>query len=419
MMPCQQQIMDIPLVTAAFSGFVGGDDAASAHMTSYVYGRRSVPSLYNSPGVYEVGKRLRNVVQSRSWDGLHGGISASPNALAQTTLTQGGPKFVASFSGTTMPTTGEIAQILVDHCKTQHIDGVAEGRVTTPFAVTIADLHHAPATEAHPTLKAAAPFLPILASIGASAGCAFVGDWPTLSMIVLGMVCNAATSSVLRAGDLTFTRPASTPGAPSGDGFLEAGNEIVVLKGSEGAISSVTRGHFSLRFKNDKALNRLGVAATMATLQCLAQLVVVPQGTFIGQLCFLFTVAIAFLYHSHMAAAEKKAKAKVVLEDLLETPSTRRFSLGTRAAMAVFLMQVLKPANIEEQLAALIPNNTRVWSAWRQTVARRLQEEKPSFDAGLPQEATSFNAEESTLMRTLLGDAQAAVNVYAAARARF
>ncbi|KAI0822661.1 hypothetical protein BC628DRAFT_656941 [Trametes gibbosa] len=413
-----QEQMNTPLLTAAFSGFVGGDAAASAHTASYLYGRRNVPSLYNAPGSYELGRRLSKVAHSRFWDGLHGGVNVDSDALTRTSPSAGGPKFVASFSGTTISNTGEAAQTLLNHVKNLPIDAVAEGRVTSPFAVTVVDLHHAPTSESHPTLKVAAPYLPILASIGASAGCAAIGDWHTFSMIVLGMVCNAATSVVLRSGDLTFNHPASTPGAPAGDGFLEAGNEIIVLKGSEDAVSTVTRGRFALRFNNDNALGRLNTAATLATLQCLAQLIVVPQGTVIGQLCFLFSIAVAWLYNAHMASVEKKAKATVVIENLLATPVTRRYSLGTRAAMAVFLMQVLKPTNVEEQLAALIPNNTRVWVVWRKTVARRLQDEKSVFDVGVPAEAVEFNAQEATLLRTLLCDAQAAVNVYVASRGR-
>ncbi|KAI0633967.1 hypothetical protein C8Q77DRAFT_714203 [Trametes polyzona] len=414
----QQLPLNTPFLTAAFSGFVGGDAAASAHAVSYLYGRRNVPSLYNSPGSYGVAKRLAAVVRSQFWDGLHGGASADPNALTQNTPSPGGPKFVASFSGTTIAQTSELAQVLVDHCKKQPVDSISQGRITTPYAVTVTDIHRPCASEVHPTLKVAAPFLPILASIGASAGCAVIGDWAILLMIVLGMICNAGTSTVLRSGDLTFTRPNSTPGAPAGDGFLEAGNEFVVLRGSDDAVSTVTRGYFSLRFKDENALGCLATAATLCTIQCLAQLLIVPQGTVLGQVLFLFSIAVAWLYHSHLASVEKEAKAKVVVEDLLDSPSMRRYNLGTRTTMAVFLMQVLKPTNIEEQLAALIPNNTRVWQAWKKTVARRLRDEKPFFGGALPAEASDFNAEESVLMRTLLNDAQAAVNVYATTHAR-
>ncbi|KAI0332072.1 hypothetical protein GY45DRAFT_1247321 [Cubamyces sp. BRFM 1775] len=407
------------LLPAALAGFVGADDTADALTHSYVYGRRNILSLYNSPGSYGVGKLLRSLAQSHFWDGLHAGTSVDPEAFSQNISKYGGPKFTAAFSGTSLEGTGDVANILTTYCKDLPIDAVAEGRVTTPFAVTVAELYHTPSSEEHPTLKANAPFLPILASVGASAACAAIGDWHCFSMIVLGMLCNAATSSALRSGDLTFTRPNTTPGAPAGDGFLEDGNEIVVLQGSESAVGSITRGRFSLRFPNEKALGRLATCATMSTLQCLAQLFVVPQGTLFGQLLFVLSLGVAWLYSSWMSSAGKKTKAKVVVNDLLKAPRMQRYSLGTRSSMAVFLMQVLKPANVEEQLAALIPNKTRVWTTWRQIVARRLRDEKPMFDATVrPTGTEGFTTEESTLLRTLLGDAQAAVNVYGAASAR-
>ncbi|KAI8998926.1 hypothetical protein BD414DRAFT_454172 [Trametes punicea] len=406
------QASNSPFFPVSFAGFLGGDATASALAYSHVYGRRNLPNLYNAPGSYGVAKLLKALVQSHFWDGLHAGISVDPDALSDTAVRAPGPKFMAAFSGTAMESAGDVARMLVSYCKTLPIHSVAEGRVTTPFAVTVADLHHVPASEEHPTLNANAPLLPILASIGASAACATFGDWRCFSMIVLGMLCNAATSSVLRSGDLTFTRPGTTPGAPAGDGFLEDGNEVVVLKGSEGAVSAVTRGRFSLRFANKKSLERLATCATLSIIQSLAQLIIVPQSTVLGQFFFFLSMAVAWLYHSLMSPMDKRVKERVVMEHLLKEPSLKRYSLGTRAMMAVFLMQVLQPTNAEEQLAALIPNKTRVWSAWRQIVARRISEEKPVFDTALPTEATGFTTEEVTLLRTLLSDAQAAVNVY-------
>ncbi|KAI0362784.1 hypothetical protein OH77DRAFT_85709 [Trametes cingulata] len=350
-MAFQQHTINNALPTVAFAGFVGGDASASAHTAAYIYGRRSVPALYNSPGSYELGRRLGALLQSRFWDGLHGGASLDPDAFCQTTPSPAGPRFVATFSGTHFPNTGEPARILLEQCRSRPIDTAAQGRVTSPYAVTIVDLHQIPAGEAHPTLKAAAPFLPILASVGASVGCALMGD------------C-----------DLTFSHPISAPGAPAGDGFLEAGNEVVVLKGAEDAVNAITRGRFSVRFHDEKSLGRLSTCATLCSLQSLAQLIVVPQGTALGQLFFLLSLAVAWLYNATMASVEKKAKSKAVMEDLLQAPSVRRYSLGTRSTMAVFLVQVLKPENVEEQLAALIPNKTRVWTAWRRIVARRLAE---------------------------------------------
>ncbi|CDO70569.1 hypothetical protein BN946_scf184636.g1 [Trametes cinnabarina] len=419
-MSFQNRATNSPILPAALAGFVGGEATASALTYSHVYGRRNVLSLYNTPGSYEVAQLLKTLVRSRFWDGQRhdeAGVSVNPDAFVQTTPASG-PKYTAAFSGTTMETTGDVAQILKKYCGRLPMDAIAVGRVTTPYAVTIAELDHAPAGEEHPTLKTPAPFLPILASVGASAACAALGDWHIFSMIVLGMFCNGATSSVLRSGDLTFTRPATTPGAPPGDGFLENDNEIIILKGSEAAVSAVTRGRLSLRFPDEKSLKRLATCGTLSTIQSLVQLFVVPQGTFVGQLLFLFSLSVAWLYNSVLSTSEKEAKEEVVMENLLNKPTMRRYSLGTRASMAVFLMQVLKPTNVEEQLAGLVPNKTRVWSLWRQTVARRLRDEKPVFEMTLPAEATGFSIEETTLLRTLLSDAQVAVDVYNTAGVR-
>ena len=87
-----------------------------------------------------------------------------------------------------------------------------------------------------------------------------------------------------------------------------------------------------------------------------------------------------------------------------------RYSLGTRTSAAVFIMQELQPANVEEQLALLLPNSTPVWKTWRQVVARELQSGNPNFKA-IPTPA-AFNADEDRLLRTLLADAQAAVDAF-------
>ncbi|KAL7283133.1 hypothetical protein ACG7TL_002559 [Trametes sanguinea] len=417
-MSFQQGATNTYVLPAALSGFIGGETTASALAYSHVYGRRNVLSLYSSPGSYEVAKLLQTLARSRFWDGQRhdeAGVSVNPDAFVQADATIG-PKYTAAFSGTAMESTGDIAQILSKYCGRLPVDAIATGRVTTPYAVTIAHLEHTPASEEHPTLKAPAPFLPILASIAASAGCAAIGDWHVFAMIVLGMFCNGATSSILRSGDLTFTRPNVTPGASAGDGYLENGNEIVVLKGSEAVVSAVTRGRLSLRFADAKSLKRLATCGSLATLQSVVQLLVVPQGTGFGQFMFLWSLVVAWLYNTVLAAREKEAKEKVVMENLLNEPTMRRYSLGTRAAMAVFLMQVLKPTNIEEQLEALVPNKTRAWALWRQTVARRLRDEKPTFNLAMPAEASEFSTEETTLLRTLLADAQVAVDLYSTAR---
>ncbi len=394
--------------TSALLGFVGSEEQLGAVQTSHVLARNALPSAFNAPGSYAAGKALVALGKSRVFDALHPGVSADPAALSSSSDFANGPKYTASFSGTVLSATGPVARTLLEHSRTLPID-VIGGRVTSPSSVTVVELVDAPESEVHPTAKVHAPvMIPVAASAAAAAMCGVLGDWKIFAMIVLGMACNGVSSSALKQGDLTFTRPATTAGAPVGDGYLDAGTELVVLKGSESAVASVTRGRFTLRYRNEGSYRWITTCGTLLTAQCFIQLLIVPQGTFFGQVLFLFSMILSWLYNAHVSRQEKAAWDRLVLEDLLKAPSTKRYSLGTRTATAVFLMQLLRPDNVEEQLALLLPNNTPVWRFWRQTVARRLREEKPSF-AGVPIDST-FSADETKLLTILLGDAQTAVD---------
>lgn len=398
--------------SSALLGFVGGEKNLAALEATYVNGRRPVPSAFNAPGSYLTAAGFAGLAKSRVWDGPRAGVSVEPNALTSNSTSSDGPKFTAVFSGSALPTTGSIAKALTDYSRKLHTT-VLEGRVTTSSAVTIVELPDAPESEVHPATRISVPvILPVLASGAAAAICGVVGDWTTFAMIVIGMASNGFASYTLQAGDLTFTRPVTTPGAPAGDGYLESGNEIVVLKGSEAAVSSVTRGRFTLRYGSDVWLQtKFSLCSSLLTLQCIAQLLIIPQGTYAGQVLFLATMIISWLYNCYVARQEAAAWEKLVLEDLLKAPTMKRYSFGTRTQAAVFLMQVLKPANFEEQLSLLIPNNTPIWKTWRQTVARELQHSKPDFDSGAEYDISgSFTADEKKLLATLFSDAQSAVD---------
>ena len=397
--------------TAALLGFVGGEQNLDAVQVAHVYGRRSIPSAFNAPGSYLTGQGFAKLAASRLWDGPHAGVSVGPTALSPNAASMNGPKFTAAFSGSALPSTGPIAKLLTQYSRKLAVT-VLQGRVTTPSAVTVVELPDAPECEVHPTTRISAPvILPIIASSAAATACGVIGDWTTLAMVILGMASNGIASYALQAGDLTFTRPVTTPGAPAGDGYLESDNEIIVLKGSEAAVSSITRGRFTLRYKDESALRSFSTCNFLLTFQCIAQLLIVPQGSILGQLFFLLTMVVSWLYNAYVARQEKAAWEKLVLEDLLKAPTMRRYSLGTRTQAAVFLMQVLKPSNVEEQLSLLIPNNTPVWKTWRQTVARRLQDSKPIFE-GTEIERSSFTLNETKLLATLFNDAQAAVDAF-------
>lgn len=398
--------------TVALLGFTGSEQTTGALYTAHVTGRKTIPSIYNSPGSYASAAAFNALSKTPIWDGLHAqpGVSVDPAALAPSEDTAPGPKYTAVASGTLISSTGPISKLIVEHSRRLPITTIS-GRRTTPLSVTIVELPDAPASEDHPIAKVSAPvIIPVFASAAAAAASGIQGDWIAMSMIVLGMVCGGVSSFALQSGDLTFTRPVSTPGVPAGDGYLEVGNEIIVLKGTEAAVTSVTRGRFSLRYKSEGRYNMISACGSLLTAQCIIQLLVVPFGTIFGQFCFFLSLTIAWIYNSYVSRQEKSAWKRLVLEDLLKAPVMERYSLGTRTSAAVFIMQELQPANVEDQLALLLPNSTPVWKAWRQVVARELQSGNPNFKA-IPTPA-AFNADEDRLLRTLFADAQAAVDAF-------
>ena len=392
-------------------GLYGGSAASSALISNHALGRSRLPSLYNSPGSISLSNKLTSLSSSRVWDGHHGRTTV-PLAGLLDLPAPGRSKFIATQSGTRISHPGEVTQILLDAYKDHHADVTAGGRVTVPTSVLVVDLHTPPAPEEHPRASAGWSIfriLPIATSIAGSAFCALSGDTWSAAMIAVGMLSTGLASHALSAGDLTFTRPKAAPGVPPGDGYLETNNEVVVLRGEEGAVAAVTRGKFTLRFKSESQLRRITLSSNLLTVQSVAQLLFVPFGSSIGQLTFLGTVAISWLYNVYIAAREKQAWRRMVIENVLKKPTVKRYTLGTRAATAVFVMAVLKPKHIEKQLHDFIPNDTTVWTLWRRLVAHALETKK--HDLAVPlEERARLTSDEQKLLDVLLDDAKAALD---------
>ncbi|EGO02237.1 hypothetical protein SERLA73DRAFT_133146, partial [Serpula lacrymans var. lacrymans S7.3] len=120
-------------------------------------------------------------------------------------------------------------------------------------------------------------------SWGTCAVCAIFGDWWCFSMILLGIVANGLACFVIGSGTFTFVRPKSAVGAPPGDGLLVIDKGMVVLRGDEDAVNTITRGRFSLRYSNEPEYHSVGLCSMLLTVQFLAQLLLIPQGTLFGQ----------------------------------------------------------------------------------------------------------------------------------------
>jgi len=385
-------IPNIPFRDAQFSldasgvaGFFGGEEAVYAMGTVHVYEGRKWLGWFNSPGSYEIGRRYGKLAKSRLWNGLFPGVNVDPAVLFEL-HGKVGPKYIAAFSGTVMQQTGHCAALLAEHTL-------------------------------HPKLyRSWAPLLaaiPISASFGTCVLCFIFQDWYSFSMILLGIITSGLACFVIGSGKLTYTHPEPAKGAPRGDGMLVDGNEMVIVKGEEGAVNSVTRGRFLLKYDSEPEYWSIGMCSILLIIQFLAQLLLIPQGTLFGQLMFIISLGVSWVYNMYLCSLDgEKIQSHILLKEVLREPQLTSHSLGTRTSAVVFALLVLRPPQLKEQLDSLLPNDTKVWRRWKEEVLKRI-ESRANF--GLKEadlEVGDFEQDEGLLLQNLFNDAQSAYEGY-------
>ncbi|KAI0670690.1 hypothetical protein C8Q78DRAFT_140787 [Trametes maxima] len=434
-----QQGFDLDI--SGVAGFFGGDASVSAMATVHIYEGRKWLGWYNQPGSFEIAKRYGQLSRSRFWDALYPGVNVDPAVLFEFDGMEG-PKFTAVRSGTVLPKTGHVAQLFVDECKDlpialspKDIPGT-KTRVAKPGFVTIADLPHAPHPVETPRQQrnaaSALACIPILASIAACASCAVLHDWYSFASILIGIIASGVSCYVIGMGVLTFSHPEAAPGAPRGDGVMDSGgNELVVVRGEEKAVNSITRGCFSLEYDSKPQYHTIGASAMLLTLQFLAQLLLIPQGTLHGQILFLASLAFSWGYNSYLSSLDKASIQRTILIDQVlriadKDAGMKKYELGTRTQMVVFTLLALAPAKetaLKKVLDDLLPNDTDVWNLWKAHVLPRIAagfspdgtiilENHRLFPGPSGDATSSLSADECKLLNTLCEDANAAAMMY-------
>ncbi|KAG9310365.1 hypothetical protein JVU11DRAFT_9498 [Chiua virens] len=387
------------LDTSGVSGFFGGDEAIHAMATVHIYRARRWLGWYNTPGSYQIAKRYGLVARSTLFHGLFPGVRTDPARLFELDGWQG-PRFQAVNSGTLMYSTGHSASILAKECVS--VEGKPiHGREGTVVGVTIVKLHKVPDKIVYPKrILAYSPFLaiiPIFSSLAACVACGVYRDWFSFSLILWGILSNGISCLVIGSGSLCFTHHIPAAGSPPGDGVLTPGKDFILLQGEEGAVNSVTLGKFSLEFPSNHYF--------------VAQLFLIPQGSLFGQIMFIASLGVSWVYNMCLSAFDRESiQRRILLNEVLEKPLVTKYTLTTRTAAAVFALLVLSPEDPCNLLNALLPNDTKVWRKWKESILQRLllQEELHFEEADWNLEG--YSQQEKDLLRSLYGDAQAAYN---------
>ncbi|KAF8548213.1 hypothetical protein OG21DRAFT_1516534 [Imleria badia] len=388
----------------------------------HVYGGRRWLGWYNTPGSFQIAKRFSSFAKSVSFRGnlsqtfFSKSVDMDPTALFGTVDCKG-PKFRAAHSGTVMQETGHVAALLMKECVAWDSEGkVVPGRRTQPVGITIADLGQAPASEMRPACSNAFTLLfasvPITVSIGTCTLCAVCEDWYASSLILVGIVASGISCLVLGSADFVFTHPEPAKGSPAGDGILTSDKDIVLLRGTEGAVNSITRGSFSLRFSSAAHYALIRWCSILFFIQCITQLLLIPQASLFGQLMFLSSLGMSALYNAWLSSfGKEKIHWKFVFE---RDPTLTKYSLGTRTTAVVFMLLVLQPQDPTGLLNALLPNDTKVWKQWKSTILEQLHHPRDQYflsDSKIG-DLDGFTQQEQDLLHLLFEDARAAYNGY-------
>ncbi|KAG2135724.1 uncharacterized protein EDB93DRAFT_821845 [Suillus bovinus] len=421
------------LDAAGIAGFLGGDETISAMGTVHLYRGRRWLGWYNSPGSYTVAKKYGQLANSRFWDGLFPGPNCEPAEMFGLDG-KAGPRYVASLSGTDMAT-GHLAYLAIQISKElegRRVEAKAStetlpAKVTVIHVGDVKDMHRVGMMSIHHALLAT---IPITMSIAACFLCAIFDDWLAFSLILIGIISSGITCFVIGTARLHFQAPKNvTPGVPPGDGLLLTPRDVVVLKGSEKDVNVITKGHFSLDMRSKSEYRSIGLCSLLLLAQFLLQLLLIPQASLFGQIMFLSSFAVSWVYNSFLSSLEsEKIQGDLLCEALqVEEDSIQKYSLHNRRSQAVFACAILSDGNetdedfnAEHILSLFVPNKTRVWNLWRKKVAAQLKSACPDKKFHLTaQEKKGLCEEQCELLQTFLDDAAIAFEAYQRERARY
>ncbi|KAG2055073.1 hypothetical protein BDR06DRAFT_883091, partial [Suillus hirtellus] len=258
--------------------------------------------------------------------------------------------------------------------------------------------------------------------------CGWTYDWFCCLMILLGIISNGMASLVIGSASLELQGVKSAPMALPGDRMLMDSDDVILLLGKEEDIATtIMRGRFTLRYEPWDEYAAIGLCSLLLVTQLLAQLLLIPQGTFFGQIMFLSSLAALWVYNLYLSSIDNKhIQEELLLEALnLNEQHMRTYSLGMRTTATVFACLMLQPPGVYEELewkklgfepegiiCKFIPNDTPVWTTWREKVLGVMRDQKVcSQDTCYDllqmsdQEKDMFKPNDQKLLENLLEDA--------------
>ncbi|KAI5985744.1 hypothetical protein EDD15DRAFT_1621722 [Pisolithus albus] len=425
---------DFVLNSTAVAGLLGGEDATSTVALTQIYDKRKWLGWYNSPGSYVMGKHFRRLARSAKVDvvyksDLAAGTSSGsemvhidPGVLFEHEGWSGGPAFKGIYSGSSIQTTGPLASWLMKKAADVNCQKI-DGRTTQPVNVTIAELVQVESLREQMTFHHCSPhlaFAPILVSLGTCSVCGWYRQWYAFSMILVGILSRGLACLFIGSGNLVFDHPKPADGSPPGDGILGSDQDLVLLKGNEYVVNAVTRGKFFFRFQSKYTCPMVEGCSILLIVQAIAQLIFVPQSQLFGQLMFVLSLAVSWIYNIWLSSRDKGDVKDGIFKQVLGEPCLTKFVLPNRVSAVVFLLLVSNkprdsgnPRRLKKIMDLFLPSDSEVWGIWKETIAGQLKSGHAlQFDRDHWHRKELTVEDDQKLLKALFGDAKNAMKAY-------
>jgi len=299
------------------------------------------------------------------------------------------------------------------------------GTLRTSAAVTVVrvgDVTYDDQVEMMSTNHALLATIPITVSFATCFVCAVVRDWFAFSLILLGILSSGISCFVVGTAKMHLQSQKNvTEGVPPGDGLLLTPRDVVVLKGAEKDVNAITKGKFFLDMRGGKEYRAVGLCSLLLVAQFLIQLLLTPQATLFGQIMFLSSFAVSWMYNSFLSSLEnEKVQGDILCKALrVDENSIKKYHILNRRSQAVFACSILSEGveenedfDAERMLSLFVSNRTRVWSRWRAKVARELKSTGTKSFEATEEDREGLGKDECRLLDTFLEDARRAYNAY-------
>ncbi|KAG5219938.1 hypothetical protein IMY05_C4715000200 [Salix suchowensis] len=213
--------------------------------------------------------------------------------------------------------------------------------------------------------------------------CGLSAEWFAFGVILYGILCNGIACYLIGSAEIFLRHPQPSPHSPSGNGIFDDRDHFVVCRGTEASINYIVKGKIVVKYSKDEGYNKIGLSAMSLTVQFIAQLFLTPLSGLFGQIMFLSTLAISWIYNAQGSAAAKTSDEERTPQRIDGKTSFKGGNAYADVGGSVcnaLRVTILRAQGRRKRplrpgiLDSLLPKDTEVWEEWRGLVLPRVKQ---------------------------------------------